>query len=194
MAYRNDYPVAYNLITGPASEPFTAATLDTSTYLKDIDAATESVLFETYLIPTARRLAEKTMNRKLFTQTWEVVFDSQPNVIRLPFGQLQSITSIKTVADDETETTETSTNYTVETGDAGCVFLKQGYTWTTTTRAYRMFKVRFVCGWDAIASIPITIKSGIMAIIAYLYDNRQDIRGALVVAENVLCSDILMRL
>jgi len=191
MADRDTYPVVLKLIAGPASEPFTSATLDTSTFLKDIDATAETVLFGTYLIPTARRIAEAVLNRKLLTQTWEAVYDSQIPIIRLPFGQLQSITTIKTVADDETTTTETSGYYTVETGDAGCVFLRQGYNWTVTTRAYRNFKIQFVCGWTETDDIPISIMSGIMAIIAHLYYNREDLRGATAVAQSVLANDIL---
>lgn len=126
---------------------------------------------------TARKMAETYTSRAFITQTWDLIFDcSQPRLIDFPLGQLQSVTSVKTIADDETETPETSSLYSVTLGDRGRLFLKSGNTWTTTTRQYDYFVVRFVCGYGNAGSDVNTaapgIKTGILEMIAGLYYNR----------------------
>jgi uncharacterized phiE125 gp8 family phage protein len=123
---------------------------------------------------TARQMAETYTKRAFITQTWDMVFDcAQPRLIDFPLGRLQSVTSVTTIADDESETTETSSLYTVTTGDRGRLFLKSGNTWTSTSRRYDYFKIRFVCGYgNAGTSVPKGIKNGILAMIAGLYYNR----------------------
>ena len=159
-----------NLITAPASEP---VTLDEARlWMKIPDNITADNVLITSLIKWARECVERYTKRALFTQTWELVSNCSFNPVYFPYGQLASVTSVKVVANDETETTETATNYTVTTGDSGKLFLKSGFTWTTTDRYYDSFKVRFVCGWDDRADIPEVYKTSIKELVSYRYENR----------------------
>lgn len=168
-------PYRLKLITGPVIEPVTIATLTANDYLKDIDLtnAKQIDLFNNTLIPAAREIAEHYLNRALLTQTWEMSFDCQPALIEFPKGELQSVTSVKTLSETAVETTESASLYQVVTGDQGMLFLKSGSTWTTTTRAYDLFRIRFVCGWTAAASVPTSIKAAITMTIAQLYAKRE---------------------
>ncbi len=163
------------LITAPATEPVTRAIITANDYLKDLDFsnAKEVDLFDNYLIPAARMMAEKYMNRAIISQTWELRFDYQPGEFAFPKGNLTSVTSVKTIAEDGTETTESTDNYTVITGDHGRLFLNPSYTWTSTTRPYNLFHVRFVCGWADENAVPEIIQNAIMQTIVQLYENRE---------------------
>ena len=141
-----------NLITAPTSMPVSLP--DMRLYLK----ANDNVTADDYLIEsqtdTAKEMVEFYTRRKLFTQTWDMIFNYGPSTFELPFGQLQSVTSIKVKAEDGSESTQSSDNYYVDTGDTGRGTLKTGNVWTTTTRAYNHFTVRFVCGWTSVNTIP----------------------------------------
>lgn len=164
-----------NLIPGPVIEPVTIADLNASDFLKDIDFSDpkEIELFDNVLIPTARELVEHELDRALLTQTWEMSFDGMPSVIEFPKGELQSVTSVKVISESGVESIQSASLYQVVTGDRGKLFLKSGSVWTTTTRAYDLLRVRFVCGWTAAANIPKAIKTAIMMTIAQLYANRE---------------------
>jgi uncharacterized phiE125 gp8 family phage protein len=162
-----------NIATAPAVEAIADAD-EIKNWLKQNAAITADDTLVLELEATARQMAENYTSRAFITQTWDMMFDcSQPQRIDFPLGQLQSVTSVKTIADDETETTETSSLYTVTIGDRGRLFLKSGNSWTTTTRPYDYFVVRFVAGYgDTGTSVPEGIKTGILEMIAGLYYNR----------------------
>jgi uncharacterized phiE125 gp8 family phage protein len=163
------------LITGPATEPVTRANIAANDYLKDLDFSNEKEvdLFDNYLIPSARMLTEKYMNRAIISQTWELRFDLQPDYIYFPKGNLTSVSTVKTISETGIETTETSSHYTVVTGENGLLFLNPGYSWTSTTRPRSMFHVRFVCGWADADNVPEIIKNAIMQTLVHLYENRE---------------------
>lgn len=165
-----------DLVTAPGSEPVTITYLTANGYLKDIDLtdAETIILFDTDYIPAARGIAEKRMNRKLFTQTWDMWFDCLQAHVYFPYGQLQSITNVKIYDQDNDATTESSDLYTLKTGDSGQMWLNSSSAWVTTPRAYNSFVIRFVCGWAATASIPKEIIKGYMTLLAWMYYNRED--------------------
>jgi uncharacterized phiE125 gp8 family phage protein len=165
-----------NIATEPAAEIIADST-EIKNWLKQNAAITADDALVLELEKTARQRAENYTSRAFITQTWDMMFNcSQPRKIDFPLGQLQSVTSVKTIADDGTETTETSSLYSTTIGDRGRLFLKSGNSWTTTTRPYDYFVVRFVCGYgdaktDVTAAAP-GIKTGILQMIAGLYYNR----------------------
>jgi uncharacterized phiE125 gp8 family phage protein len=172
-------PYRLNLITGPTAEPVTREDLVATDFFKDVDfdLVKEQTLFDTWLLPHAREMAEQWLNRAIISQTWEMAIDYQPAIIEMPLGQLTSITSVTTIAGDvaETETIENTNNYSYSTGDFARVWLNTGYIWTTTTRPVDVMKIRFVCGWAAAANVPSAIKFGIMLAAVFYYENRQSV-------------------
>jgi uncharacterized phiE125 gp8 family phage protein len=145
------------------------------------------------LITEAREEIEKQTWRKLLTQTWYYYLDSFPdkNYIELPFGNLQTVTSIKYKDTDGTETTMTvTTEYLVETNGEGCgrIILPYGVSWPSTTlHPSNPITIEFVCGWTAAASIPKNIKRAVKfaAEDAYYHGDRHEV---LVKAINNLLS------
>ena len=163
--------------TAPAVEPVVIADLTTNTdFMKGIttDDTVDITLLTDFDIKAARKIAENYTGRAFITTTFKMIMNTQPGKIELPKGQIKSVTTIKTYADDETTTTEDSDYYTVMTGDNGCIFLRQGYTWTVTDRAYRYFEIIYKAGYgDDAADVPAGIKRVIMMIAAWKFENRE---------------------
>ena len=135
----------------------------------------------TDLIETARRDVENDTSRKLITQTIDYYPQRWPcgDRIKLPFGNLQSITSIAYTDSDGTVTTLTpTTDYTAELNGAQCGYAVLPYqgTWPSgTLHPSNPITIRFVCGYGATASsVPITARQAIKARCVNLYANRGD--------------------
>jgi len=118
----------------------------------------------TDLITDGRETVEIITRRALLSQTWEYYLDKFPSedFIKLPFGNLQSVTSIKYKDSDGTETTMTvTTDYLVETNGDGCgrIVLPDGASWPSDSLyPSNPITIKFVCGWTAAASVPKNLK------------------------------------
>ena len=130
-------------------------------------------------IITAREHVEDITLRALLTQTWDYYLDAWPSVnfIKLPFGNLATVTHIKYTDSDGTPTTMVvTTEYIVElNGDqCGRIVLPYGVSWPTFT-AYpsNPIVIQFVCGWTTAALVPYKIKSAMLLICSDLYANRE---------------------
>jgi len=132
----------------------------------------------TALIQTAREHVETYTSRALITQTWDMHLDAFPDkdYIELPFGNLQSVTSVKYKDSAGTETTMTvTTDYLVETNGDQCgrIVLPYGGSWPSVTLyPSNPITIEFVCGWTSAALIPSKIKSAIKLMIEDLYRMR----------------------
>lgn len=129
----------------------------------------------TDLITDAREEVEKVTNRRLLSQTWDYILDEFPDddYIRIPYGNLQSVTSIIYKDSAGTSTTMTvTTDYLVETnGDQyGRIVLPYGGSWPSFT-AYpsNPITIRFVCGWTTAALVPKTLKRAVKFVAEQLY-------------------------
>jgi uncharacterized phiE125 gp8 family phage protein len=144
------------------------------------------------IITAAREHTEDWTRRALLTQTWYLYLDGWPseNFIKLPFGNLATVTSIKYKDTDATETTLTvTTDYLVETnGDQlGRIVLPYGCSWPSgTLYPSNPITIEFVCGWTTAALVPSKIKAAIKMICADLYENRehQSLGSAQIYFEN----------
>jgi len=138
--------------------------------------AEDSLLTST--IQAARELVEDLTCRKLLTQTWYLFLDSWPteDYITIPYGNLQTITSVKWKDSTSTETTLTlTTDYLVETNGERCgriVLPYSGYWPTGELYPSNPITIEFVCGWTSASAIPSKIKSAILMIIHDLWSNR----------------------
>lgn len=102
------------------------------------------------LIMAAIGQAEDITRRKFLTQTWDAYFEEWPDdYFTLPFGNLQSVTSVKYLDEEGTESTVDSSDYIVGTGgDPGRVVLAYNASWPTSTLyPSDPITIRFACGY-----------------------------------------------
>ena len=165
------------LTTGPTIEPISRLTLGNHLLLSDSHPDMLNDVLPAMITET-RWAVEDITNRKLLTQTWTAYLDSFPtdNFIKLPFWQLQSVTSIKYKDTDGDETTMTvGTDYYVETNgqDFGRLVLPYGESWPSTTLyPSNPITIIFICGWTTAALVPRPIVAAIKLMCADRYENR----------------------
>lgn len=133
------------------------------------------------LITSGRLSVENDTDRKLITQTWDYCPKNWPSGdrIKLPFGNLQSVTSVKWKATDGTETTLVeNTDYIVMANGTQCgwIGLLYGGSWPTgTLYPHNPITIRFSCGYGSSASsVPVSAKQAIKRWCANNYTNRGD--------------------
>jgi uncharacterized phiE125 gp8 family phage protein len=131
------------------------------------------------LIKAAREQVESILHRALITQTWDYWIDGFPthNYLELPWGKLQSVTSLAyTDSAGTTTTMVATTDYLVDTNsDPGRIILPYGVPWPSFS-AYSMnpIKCRFICGYGATAEdVPSSIRAAIKLLVAHLYEQRE---------------------
>lgn len=150
-------------------------------------------------IKSAREHVEDITGRALLTQTWYYYLDSFPSVdyIKLPFGNLQSVTSMSWLDTDGTETVLTEDDdYLVETNGEQCgrIVLPYGETWPSDTLyPSKPITIEFVCGWTAASSVPEKIRTAVLMFCLDLYENResQSVGSAQIYFKNQTVRDYL---
>lgn len=184
------------LTTPPAVEPVTSAELDAHLRGDGVLESVEPTLL-TEMVVAAREFVELHTRRALITQTWTMFLDTLPQgqndlgwwdgiregsqtsgdarSIKLPIGDLQSVTSISTFSSDNTETTFADTNYFLNTNETpGEVVLNEGVVWPTFTRNRMGIKVVYVAGYgDAGTDVPGALRMAIKQLAAHWYENRE---------------------
>lgn len=166
------------LVTGPQVEPVTLAELKLHLRL-GTDTTEDTYLAE--LITAARHYVETVTRRALITQTWDYWMDEFPgeDYYELPFGNLQSVTSIKYKNSDAVETTMTvTTDYLVDVNnEPGRIWLPYGESWPSfTAYPYNPITTRFICGYGSAASnVPMPIRIAIKLVAANFYENRETV-------------------
>jgi len=176
-------PATAATITGPGRvvtpviEPVTLAEI--KKHLKIDDDIDEDDELLTGIIAAARGHVENITRRALLSQTWEYCLQKWPesNYIKLPYGNLQSVTSVKWKDTTGTETTLTvTTDYLVEVNGEGCgrIVLPYGGSWPSDTLyPSNPITIAYVCGWTSALAIPYEIKAAIKLICTDLYVNRE---------------------
>lgn len=133
------------------------------------------------LITAARQQVEAITQRKLITQTWEIFMDTFPttNQYIIPFGNLQSVSSIKYTDSDGTESTMTvTTEYLVDVKqEPGRIVLPYGASWPSfTPYPVNPIITQFVCGYgNAAANVPSGLKTAIKMIAENAFNHRDSI-------------------
>jgi uncharacterized phiE125 gp8 family phage protein len=149
--------------TDAASEPVTAANMEEKlAYSSGWNAATIAID-----IQAARNMVEVITDRALITQTWTGRGDSFPDVIYLPKGQIQSVTSVKYIPEGSTSFTTMTVNvdYVVElNGDLARIYPVTDWPQVNTERT-GVVEVVYVCGYGNSASnVPGWAKAAIIMI------------------------------
>lgn len=179
------------LITSPASEPITLQ--ETKSWARITDNDEDALINQ--LIVSARQEAEKYLRSALITQTWELTLDlvpsslddvlgdgvfqisvselygSIPNAIKLPYAPIQSITSVKTYDLNNTESTYSSSNYTLDSVGSR-LLLNYGATWPSNMRRNAAMKIRYIAGYGTGANVPMAIKIALMGYVQAVYESR----------------------
>ena len=128
------------------------------------------------LISVATNRVEQFTRRRLITQTWYTYLDEWPDedYLTLPFGQLQSVTSVKYTDSSNTEiltftdaSLSTTDDFDVDiNSDPGRVILVYGDSWPSVVLwPMNPIKIEFVCGYGANAVQAITAASNASPIV-----------------------------
>ena len=156
------------LKTAPSVEPVTLAQVRAQLRLEDDETDMDTSI--TLGIQSAREAIEKYLSRALITQTWEVTFTDFRDVMELPWGSPQSVTSIKYYDSDNVQQTLATSVYQVDTySTIGNVTLKYGQVWPEVyPDTKNCVIIEYVAGYgDAATNVPATIRQ---AIISYCVD------------------------
>jgi len=141
-------------------------------------SAEDSLLEE--LIAAARISVENDTSKKIMQQTWDYYPQRWPSSdrIRIPFGNLVSVTYVKWKSTDGTETTLVeNTDYVVVSRGDQCGFVGLPYqgSWPTgELYPHDPITIRFVCGYGLAADVPVNIKQAIKRRAINLYMNKGD--------------------
>ena len=160
--------------------PFTFSTVDTGTndstdVLSTADAkawmrvdtsADDSLIAD--LVAESIDFVEEQYGFQLIEKTVTVEYEYYGKEVRLPLYPVQSVTSIKAIDQDGTETTLTSDEYYL-TGDT--LIIDSVYGWEVPDDRIRL-KVVYVAGYS---SIPSGITLGLKKLVASNYEDRQDV-------------------
>jgi len=179
----------------------TAATTEalTDTEIRDylrIDQDSELGTLQ-FLRKAAREFCEKYTGRTLLSQTLTLAVDAAnetydplfegtrtgpylnfyKDYLALPTAPVRSVNSVKTFDDSDTATTMASSRYYVDTArEPARVVLRTGETWPAALRVANSIEIEFVAGYATPADIPYALKVGILQHIAFLYDQRGDMK------------------
>jgi len=179
--YKKQYTGTKRYIRTASKVLLAACEFGTSVLVNAATTAEDDLL--TAIIQAAREHIEDITRRALLTQTWYYYLDGFPSdkdYIVLPFGNLQSISSVKYKDTDGTETTLVeNTDYIVETNGEGCgrLVLPYGISWPSVSLyPSNPITIEFVCGWTAAASVPKNLKRAIKfaAEDAYYHGDRHE--------------------
>ena len=173
------YTGAKKYIRVAAKTLVTACEFSADVMVWEPNVSEDDMLLE--LITGGRMAVENDTGRKLITQTIDYYPQRWPSGdrIKLPFGNLQSITSIAYTDTDGTVTTLTpTTDYTAELNGDQCGFavLPYGGSWPTATlHPSNPIAIRYICGYGATAvSVPVPARQAIKRWCVNNYMNRGD--------------------
>lgn len=162
--------MGYRIITPPTVEPISLAEIKQDLRIDHPDSD-ESL---TRMMAEAREWLETRLQFKLLTQTWEFVIDSFPVAeIRLPFGPVQTIASVKYDDADGLEQTIDPADYFLDNASFRVIpepWLFPALSWPVTLDAVNAVRIRFVAGYATPALVPGPAKSAFRLKVRELYD------------------------
>jgi len=144
------------------------------------------------LIDVAVARVEQFTRRRLITQTWYYYLNDWPcsDRIPMPYGNLQTVSSVKYTDSDGDQSTWTSSYYISDTDtDPGSIVLAYGETWPTATLyPSNPIEIEFICGYgDDDTDVPEPIRQAIKLHVSDLYENRESVTlGTIVHKSNAI--------
>ncbi len=140
-------------------------------------------------IATARELVEEMAGRALIIQTRVYRIDRFPlstgQLIELPGGSLQAVTSITYVDSDGATQTWAAANYIADTNHApGRVGLAWGVSWPTIRQWGLPVTISYDVGYgDNPGDVPEKLRTAIQLIAAELFERREDAIAGTIITE-----------
>jgi uncharacterized phiE125 gp8 family phage protein len=156
----------------PTSEPID---LNTAKAHLRITWDYDDAYIATNIIPAARQRCEIYSGLSFFTQTRALKLDKFPadgSAVELPYGPVQSISSISYVDGDGATQTWSSSEYVVDSSsDLARVQPGSAYDYPSTDERLNAVTITYVCG-NTLANIPAIIKQAVLLECSNLYENR----------------------
>lgn len=192
-------PLRLVVTTGPAQLPVTLSQVKHRLGVGDDTTSDDAYLMQ--LVRAATEIGEKRTGRAFVTQTLTLWLDGWPKdatgreeiwegwrqgaetnlltprrAIELPRPPLQSITSVSTFDDSDTETTYASSNYFVDTAtEPGRLVLRNSASAPAPTRAANGLKVVYTAGYGADpGDVPEGLREGVLRLASFFFENRGD--------------------
>ena len=182
--------------TPPTIEPLTAADIKNYCRVQDDDDL-DILLMKG---KTARQFCEEFTNRAIVTQTLTMFLDAiddrddplfegvrtgpylnyYKNYITLSRAPVQSVTSVHTFDDADNATLFANTKYFVDNSrEPARIVLRTGETFPVALRVANAIKVVYKVGYSTMSSVPEPLKIGMLMHVAYMYDQRGDMKDYL---------------
>lgn len=144
----------------------------------DIDAIVEAATFQ----------CEMHTNRKFITRTVTMTLTGFPNgrVLPLPFGQLQSVTSINYEDVDSADKLWAASNYQVNTAvEPGLIVLAPDIDWPDTEdEREAAVTIVYDCGYgDAATDVPANAVQAVKVLTHHFYNHRDAVMDGVTVTE-----------
>lgn len=190
------------LVTAPAESAVTLA--EAREWLAFQSGVTEDDSVVTDLVARVTAILEgngknhgQWNGRKMITQTWKVTLDASEisDVIFPKLAPVSAVTSIVTYDDAGDDTTVSSSNYQVRTGESPRIVLAPSGVWPSNIREYDSMEITCTVGYGAASALPEDVKGIVLALIAHYYNTKgtgliQTVSGQLAGLPYELKSDI----
>lgn len=173
-----NHPYTLSRTVAPSIDPVTLAEVKKHLNLDH----TDDDAYVTDLISVATSHAESYTNRQLISATYQLLFNGFPDVISLPKPPAVSISSLSYV--DGSGTTQVLTqgthfNWNLPSGPYAThatVFPAYGTYWPATRHYMPSVSLTYVAGYGSTASsVPIAIRQAIKAVVATMYEYREEV-------------------
>lgn len=165
--------MTWQITVEPATEPITLS--EAKDWLKVSTSADDALI--TALIKAARIHTEKYTGRLLITQTVKEYHDYFPaNGILQLYFQPTTVSSVKYTDSDGDLETLSASDYTADIiSRPSRIVVNPGKNWPTTGEYPNAVTVEYASGFANAAAVPETFKIGMKLLLAFWYENREDI-------------------
>ena len=188
-------PGKTGLIQTAAPGALTVSVAEAKTHMR-VDGTSEDTLIEN-MIKAVTRAAEDYTHRAFITQDWRATYDAEvftsltipavPQILALPRAPLQSLQSVKTYDDDDSETAKDVADFHVDVNSQpGRICLKDGKTWPTSLRPIAAIEINYRCGYgDASSDVSDAIREAILHGVGEMFENREQLNLDAIALPNV---------
>jgi uncharacterized phiE125 gp8 family phage protein len=171
------------VVTPPTVEPLTLA--EAKDQARVPAALTADDTYIERLIRVARETVEYRTGRQLLTSTWDVYFDSFPEVLLIPYPPVQSVTTIKYLDSDGVQQTLSDTLYDEDLASQPArITPAYNESWPSIRTANNAVVVRCISGYgDAATDVPEQLRHAVALLVAHLYNVREPVTVGAVAHE-----------
>ena len=140
-----------------------------------VDYANEDDLINS-LIKSARQFCEQEISLSFLTQTWQLKLDCWPcGIIELPYGPVQSISSITYVdTEGDTQTLDSSVYQLDGSSIVARLYTAYGESWPSVRDQLAPIEINYVAGNLTAEDVQDDIKTAIKLLVGHWLQNRSD--------------------